>query len=57
MDEAKRIEQASQRMLNAASLQAEIEAMKAENREREMEGESPAHGYKQFMDAIRRWSY
>ena len=57
MTEAKIISQASQRMLNAASLQAEIEAMKAENKEREMEGKSPAHGYKQFMDAIKRWSY
>ena len=56
-EEVKKIEQASIRMENAASLMAEIEAMKAENRERELEGKVPAHGYRQFMDAIERWHF
>lgn len=47
---------AANKMLAAACLQAEIEAMKAENQERELRGEAPAHGYKQFMNAMERWS-
>lgn len=54
---ATEIVKASHRMLNAASLHAEIEAMKAENAEREAQGKAPAHGYKQFMNAIERWNY
>lgn len=48
---------ASHRILNAVCMMAEIEAMKAENAEREAQGKTPAHGYKQFMNAIERWHY
>lgn len=52
---AKIINQAATKMINAACLQAELEAMKAENAELEAEGKPPAHGYKQFMNTMERW--
>lgn len=56
-NELENLERSSHRMMNAVCLQAEVEAMKAENAKREANGDPPVHGYKQFMDAIRRWSY
>lgn len=55
--EITKLSRASHRMMHAACLQAEIEAMKAENREAEWNGQPPVHGYRQFMNAIERWHY
>lgn len=52
-----KLEQCSHRMMNAACLEAEIEAMKAENQQAEAKGNPPVHGFKQFMNAMQRWHY
>lgn len=52
-----KLSRCSHRMMNAACLHAEIEAMKAENAEREAQGKAPAHGFKQFMNTMKRWQY
>lgn len=56
-EDVNKIVESSKRMENASCLLAEVEAMKAENQQRESQGKAPAHGYRQFMDAIERWRY
>lgn len=51
------IDHASQRIMNAAQLMAEIEAMKAANVERERQGQSPAYGEDAFREVQAKWQW
>jgi hypothetical protein len=55
--DARTIDIASQRIMNAAQLMAEIEAMKAANAEREREGLAPAYGEDAFRKAMIQWQW
>ena len=57
MSEAQIMMQAAQKIQSAASLMAEVEAMKAANKEREHQGQAPAYGEEAFRNAIATWTY
>lgn len=54
-DTVYKLEEASYRMIEAARMNAEIEAMKAENQQREMEGDAPAWGFDAFMETRNKY--